>query len=237
MSPFAVFDLDGTLIRWQLYHAVFEQLASRGHIDQVVYSAVVTAEKRWKDRQMDFRSYQMLLINSYDQALHKLDPEQVKEAIENAYLEHRDQIYTYTRDLIAELKKKSYILLAISGSHHEIVELVARHYGFSDWAGTEYHQKDGRYTGTYTFPAHKKGETLKKFIEKHGLSTKGSIGVGDSESDIAMLELVERPVIFNPSRGLLEHAQAKGWEIVVERKDVVYQLVAKNKQYVLKLDN
>lgn len=39
-----------------------------------------------------------------------------------------------------------------------------------------------------------------------------------------MLELVDRPVAFNPNDELFEVAQARGWEIVIERKNVAYQL-------------
>jgi phosphoserine phosphatase len=39
-----------------------------------------------------------------------------------------------------------------------------------------------------------------------------------------MLELVERPIAFNPNKKLCAHAKKKGWEIVVERKDVIYKL-------------
>ena len=31
--PFAVFDIDGTLIRWQLYHSIADTLARLGHIE------------------------------------------------------------------------------------------------------------------------------------------------------------------------------------------------------------
>ena len=39
-----------------------------------------------------------------------------------------------------------------------------------------------------------------------------------------MLELVERPICFNPSRELYKAAKRLGWKVVVERKDVVYDI-------------
>jgi len=32
------------------------------------------------------------------------------------------------------------------------------------------------------------------------------------------------PIAFNPNRKLAEHARKKDWRIVVERKDVIYQI-------------
>ena len=56
------------------------------------------------------------------------------------------------------------------------------------------------------------------------MSFKGSIGVGDTESDVAFLKLVERPICFNPNKKLYDYAKRKGWEVVVERKDMIYFL-------------
>ena len=60
--------------------------------------------------------------------------------------------------------------------------------------------------------------------KKHGFSLKGSVGVGDSESDVPFLELVAKPICFNPSSKLYRHAKRNTWNVVVERKDVIYDL-------------
>ena len=48
--PFAVFDIDGTLIRWQLYHAIADALAKKGLIDAKTYSAIPGPPIEWKKR-------------------------------------------------------------------------------------------------------------------------------------------------------------------------------------------
>ena len=69
-----------------------------------------------------------------------------------------------------------------------------------------------------------KGKVLRRAVAKEGLTLAGSVGVGDTESDIAFLKMVERPFAFNPSMKLYRHAKKRGWEVVVERKDVIYRL-------------
>lgn len=233
---FAVFDLDGTLVRWQLYHAIVDKLADAGQIDPIDFSEVIDARLRWKKRETGttFRTYELVLINAYENALKTLTTQQFDEAVDAAFDEHKEQVYIYTRELIRDLKTKGYVLLAISGSHAEAVQKIANHYGFDDSAGTIYHRSKETFTGEKTFVAHDKKQTLTNLIKKHGLSLRGSIGVGDSEGDILMLEMVQRPIAFNPSSGLLEHAQSKGWEIVVERKNVIYKLNQENNKYTLK---
>jgi phosphoserine phosphatase len=48
--------------------------------------------------------------------------------------------------------------------------------------------------------------------------------VGDTESDAPMLEIVENPIAFNPNFDLKQIAETKGWKIIVEKKDVIYDL-------------
>jgi phosphoserine phosphatase len=69
-----------------------------------------------------------------------------------------------------------------------------------------------------------KANILKRAVEKEGLTLKGSVGVGDTESDISFLELVEKPICFNPNKRLYTYAKRNDWKVVVERKDVIYEL-------------
>jgi phosphoserine phosphatase len=135
--------------------------------------------------------------------------------------------------MIKALKAEGYVLLAISGSHQQIIDKLAGHYGFDDAVGQVYEVKDGAFSGEHTRPMHHKDVVLQELIDKHGLTTSGSIAVGDSESDIAMLAVVEQPIAFNPTRGLFNEATDRGWRVVVERKNVVYDLDPSGGRYVL----
>ncbi|MBW3568650.1 HAD family phosphatase [Candidatus Parcubacteria bacterium] len=226
MRKFAVFDFDGTLVRWQLYHAIVDQLAKAGWVDEKSYRDVKDARLRWKTRESQdaFKDYEKRLIECYEKTLPKLTADKLESAINKVFDEHKQQVYVYSRNLLSELKDKGYFLIAISGSHREVVELIAKHYGFDDWVGTKYEKIEGKFTGKYQLAAAEKDIILNKLIHEHDLKLEESIGVGDSESDIPMLELVENPIAFNPSEKLFNHAKSKGWKIVVERKNVVYEL-------------
>ncbi len=69
-----------------------------------------------------------------------------------------------------------------------------------------------------------KANILRRAVAKENLTLKGSIGVGDTEGDIPVFELVETPICFNPNMTLYRHAKRNKWKIVVERKDVIYEL-------------
>jgi phosphoserine phosphatase len=70
-------------------------------------------------------------------------------------------------------------------------------------------------------------------VQKHGLGYNDSVAVGDSEGDITMLEAVSKPIAFNPTQALFDHAKTKGWEIVIERKNVIYRLENRDGSYIL----
>lgn len=234
-NKFAVFDIDGTLIRWQLYHAVVDKLARDGLLGNKAEQKLHDARMIWKRREHPeaFKSYEKELIKVYEAALPKLTSDQFDSAVSDVAKEYKTQVYTYTRGLATKLKNAGYVLIAISGSHKELVQHVAKQFGFDIWVGTEYKRRDGRFTGDKIIGSHDKKATLKKLVNERGLLFKDSYAVGDSISDAPMLEAVERPIAFNPDRELLAEAKANGWPVVVERKNVVYKLEPKDGKYLL----
>ena len=235
MNKFAVFDIDGTLIRWQLFHAIVHGLGKNGHIPQDAHDRIRAARKEWKQRTTNngFSAYEEVLVQEYIAVLKNITPEQYSEVVQEVFEEYKDQTYTYTRDLIKDLKAKGYTLLAISGSHQEVIERLGKHQGFDYVVGAKLEQIGGQYTGRMDTPIFDKAKVLKKLVDEHGLAFEGSLAVGDSHSDVAMLDIVENPICFNPDRKLFEVAKERQWKVVVERKNMVYELEPKDGRYVL----
>lgn len=233
--PFAAFDIDGTLVRWQLYHAIADELVKRGYIDPEAFSAVKDARMQWKKRSDPeaFKDYERQLVQAYEKMLLDLSVPHFNQAVDSVFDKYKDQVYTYTRDLIADLKKQRYMLFAISNSQIEIVKKIAEYYDFDDSVGTLYHNDGQRFTGAETSPLGAKHKTLASLVKKHSLSFEDSVAVGDSTSDVTMLEAVKRPIAFNPERALFEHARAKGWQVVVERKNMIYEFEPADGRYTL----
>jgi HAD superfamily hydrolase (TIGR01490 family) len=238
-KPFAVFDIDGTLIRWQLYHTIVLRLAKAGVLGENAREELGEAMMRWKRREdpEGFKSYEMALVERFEGRVQGVTTKLFDEIGEQVVEEYKDQVYTYTRDLIKSLKVDGYVLFAISGSPHEVVSRIAGHYGFDDSIGSIYERAGESFSGKYEIAAHNKEVALRKLMEKYAVSLEGSVAVGDSPSDIPMLSMVERSIAFNPDRVLFEAAKEKGWLIVVERKNVIYELESKNGHYQLAASN
>lgn len=233
--PFAVFDIDGTLIRWQLYHAVTDKLAKLGYLDKMLYGQIRDARMNWKTRKDDdaFKTYEAVMVMGFEQIIKKLTAAQFNAAADSVIEQYKDQVYSYSRGFIKDLKSKGYVLLAISGSQVELVSRLAAYYGFDDYIATDYIKQSGKFTGEKKFYAKDKKKALEELITKHDLTLGGSIAIGDSGGDIAMLKMVEHPIAFNPESTLFKHAKKAGWPIVLERKNVVYKLESHDGTYQL----
>jgi len=128
---------------------------------------------------------------------------------------------------VKKLKKKGYFLLAISQSPKGILDAFCKDLGFDKVYGRFYELgPSDKFTGE-VIDLHliaNKGNIVRRAVAKENLTLKGSYGVGDTEGDIPMLELVENPICFNPNATLYRYAKLNGWKVVVERKDVIYDI-------------
>lgn len=221
----AVFDLDGTLYRWQLFHELVFVLKDKGLFTPEAVHQLDGAFQAWNNRQASFSAYERHVIDTLIGSLTEIPPSTFDEAAREVSERSGRKTYRYTLELMKQLKAKGYFLLAVSGSQQEVAELFARKFGFDDCIGSLYERDGDRFTGTILrFVPGNKGSIITDYTQTHGFTLKGSIAVGDSDGDVSMLELVEHPIAFNPNDTLLEVARAKGWKIVVERKNVALTL-------------
>jgi HAD superfamily hydrolase (TIGR01490 family) len=173
-------------------------------------------------------------VQEYFAVLKQVSPQQLDAIAQEVFDEYKDQTYIYTRNLFKKLQGEGYFMLAISGSHDEIIQKMARYYGFDAAMGAMHEKVGGKFSGNVGYsPVFDKREALERLIKKHGLTAKGSYGVGDSKSDAPILEMVDNPIVFNPDKKLFDIAAKQQWKVVVERKNMVYQLEPRQGRYVL----
>lgn len=234
--PFAVFDIDGTVARTSLYLASVHAMKRRGMLPEADSKAIDKALQAWLGRSSDesFEEYAKLCINIFDRALPTVKYSAYTAVVDEVLERFSHKIYRYTTSLIKELKKQNYMIFAVSGSEQSIVERFCKMYGFDDYIGNTY-EHDGLYfTGKTGTTFKNKVSYVERLAAKHGCAKKGSIAVGDTHGDIEMLEYAEKAIVFNPNKTLYEHATKVGWKIVVERKNVIYELGFDDGSYVLK---
>ena len=235
MKKFAAFDIDGTIFRSGLYREIVYELLALDQIPHEIVEDFAGLEIDWKKRRSDtaFKEYERAMAEAVDRVLPSIKITDFEQAAERVLDRLGEYVYAYTRGLVADLKEQGYTLIAISGSQEELVRPFSEKYGFDLWVGQHYERGDAYFTGHIEKTHKGKDVILQRLVEENGLSFEGSIAVGDSIGDIEMLSIVENPIAFNPEKDLFAAAKAHGWKIVVERKNMIYELNPYEQSYVL----
>jgi HAD superfamily hydrolase (TIGR01490 family) len=227
VRAFAVFDVDGTIFRSSLLIELVELLIIRGLFPESARKTYEAQYTRWRERADSYEQYIEAVVRAFTTNIKGVHYSDFMTVAEEVVALHKHHTYRYTRDLIETLKQQEYFLLAISHSPKAIVEPFCRELGFDKTYGFLYETgPESRFTGAVTDEhlMHNKGVIVRRAAELEGLTFRGSWGVGDTQSDISMLELVEHAIAFNPNRSLYRYARRMEWPVVVERKDVIYEL-------------
>ena len=223
----AVFDVDGTIFRSSLLISLVNHLVQTGAFPKNAERVYERARGRWLDREGDYEEYIQAVISAFQKHLKGIHYSVLADAAEEVVKREYKRLYRYTRDLLADLKKRGYFLLAVSHSPKTILDKFCPRLGFDKVYGTIYEIGPQEcFTGEITDAhlIHNKAGIVRRAVEKENLTLEKSIGVGDTESDISFLEMVGEPICFNPNKKLYRYAKRMGWKVVVERKDVVYEL-------------
>ena len=223
----AIFDIDGTIFRSSLLIELVSVLIEQGDFPESVRADYEREWKYWLERKGDYESYIMAVVKTFNENIRGVHYSKFDQAAETAIERYKNHTYRYTRDLVLELKKKGYYLLAITHSPKGIAEKFAKKLGFNKVYGRLLELGPNECFTGRTVDEHlimNKANIVKRAVEKNNLTLLGSIGVGDTESDIPLLEAVAEPICFNPNAKLYKHAKRSGWRVVVERKDVVYEI-------------
>ncbi len=227
MQKVAFFDIDGTVFRSSLLIELVDALIQKGIFPEKVGSMYATTEGAWKDRKGTYRAYIGDVIRVFERNIQGVHYGTLKDIGKEVVEAQGGRIYRYTRDLIHTLKEDGYAIVAISQSPKVIVDAFCMQYGFDKVYGRIYEigPRD-LLTGVVIDEELIKDKSLivERCIVKEGYTLEGSYGIGDTDSDIPLLEMVEHPLCFNPNRELYTHAKSVGWRVIVERKDVVYTL-------------
>ena len=227
MQSLAIFDIDGTIFRKNLHFELINQLVLMGVFPEKIRHTLTSLYSSWLEHEGTYGEYRDALVSLYAENIENVSVDTVKIASQRMIAFHKKRTYIFAERLIKHLKEKNYYIIAVSGSPMEAVEEYNKiHLHFNEVFGTVYESVNGRYTGKEeSVPVTDKGGFVMEYMKKNKFMRKKSYGIGDTGSDASFLELVEKPIAFNPDSELKLIAEQKNWKIKVERKDVVYDIV------------
>jgi len=225
-SRLAIFDIDGTIFRSSLVIELSHALVEQGIFPATAKKEIAKEYLAWLDRKGTYEAYINKVVKIYVKYITGKKFSRVDKVAKTVIAFQKDRTYRFTRNLIKKLKKQGYILAAVSGSPSYIVEKYAKTIGFDVFFGTELEVRKGKFTGKVKNldSAFNKAKIVKNLSLEHYADLKQSVAVGDTEGDVKMLSLVGCPLAFNPNLQLARIAKKNQWRIVVERKDVSYEI-------------
>lgn len=227
MRKVAIFDIDGTMFRSSLLIELVEGLIQADVFPLSAPKQYTQAYLRWLSRKDSYQKYIEAVVETFIKHIKGVAYKDFLQVAKKVTAFHQDRVYRYTRDLLSDLKRRDYYLLAISHSPKGIVEEFCREYGFDKVYGHIYEtDAQKKFTGKVLHQdlIIDKAKVLERAVAQQQLTLKDSVGVGDTESDIPFLRLVKKPICFNPNNKLYVYAKRQGWKVVVERKDVIYSM-------------
>ena len=233
MRPIAIFDIDGTIFRSSLTIELFKRLVREEIFRKDAMIKVRKSERKWINREGHYEDYIRDVVSAYLKAMIGVKRSQVVRASRKVIREQKYRTYRFTRNLLQKIGSR-YVTIGISGSPLEVVGEYNKFLKFDKFYGSEFGvDKKGRYTGVVLHePPRYKKEVVIRYLDRHKFSLKGSIGVGDTESDIGFLDLVEKPIAFNPNARLAQYAKKRNWPIVIERKDLIIEFNPEKVKYI-----
>lgn len=240
-NTIAFFDIDGTIYREGLITEVFKKMVKFEIIGgERWYNEVKPEFTKWDKRQGDYDLYLQKMVDVYMEGIKGLKKDQIEYIAKRVIEQKGDRVYTFTRDRIRWHKKQGHITAAVSGSPYELVKEMARKYELTDFRGAVYKMdKNNIYTGEVIpmWDSISKEKAILELVDIYNGDLEKSYAYGDTGGDYTMLKMAGNPYCMNPTKELLnkvisDKELSKRVNVVVERKDVVYNLDINNLQFL-----
>ena len=222
----AIFDIDGTIFRDSLLLQHLEKGVQYDLFPNALEEEIKPYKKAWENRELDYDDYLTHAAILYTKYLTGKNSEDVEFVARKVLEKEGKKLYTYTKERIKWHKEQGHEIIFISGSPNFLVNKLAEMLGVKTVYSSVYVTKDSLFTGDVIpmWDSKSKKEVIKTLANNYDLAT--SYAYGDTTGDFDMLMSVAHPVAINPNQKLLNKLKEtnKIYNIIVERKDVIYQI-------------
>ncbi|MBC8500403.1 MAG: HAD family phosphatase [Nanoarchaeota archaeon] len=131
-------------------------------------------------------------------------------------IEYNNCMHSSTPVLIDLLKEKGYDNIIMSLGPSEVVERVGSRLGVDGIFSAKLTTSNGVYTGSLESTIHYidgKKNCVRRIKDSGKYDWHRSMALGDSPNDIGMLEMVEIPIILNPTHNIEEVVEQYNWPV------------------------
>ncbi len=216
----AVFDVDGTLFDGNLGIEYVKVLVQKEIFSKDIGGVIFGWYKKYKDGEVDKSVAVDEIYKIYAWGMKGTTVERATEIAKETWRAVKNGTYGFAQDATRKLTANGYEVLLLSGSPIEMIRQLGRSLSVCSEnmvAGTLEIVR-GTYSGkivSYPGSSEQKIEELDKLVKRRNLEIdwKNSLGMGDNERDIGILERVGYPIAINPNAKLTSVAEKEGWKI------------------------
>src|SRR3989344_7940188 len=168
LKKVAIFDIDGTIFRSSLLIEAVNALVLEGVFPPRAQSGYAISYEQWLNRKGSYEEYITDVVKVFEKHIIGVKLSDFLRITKRVISLQKQRTYLYTRNLIHDLKKQGYFLLAISHSPKELLDEFCSNWGFNKVYGRMYEAKEGVFTGEtrHKEEISSKANILRRFIEK-----------------------------------------------------------------------
>lgn len=223
-KPFAAFDVDGTIFKSSLAEKVIDSCITAGVFKAEAFNAAFENKRRWQRSNNEgvYQAYLHRLVGAFVAELAGVEVAQFNAVTADMIAQQSVRKFAFPRKLMDALRP-SHHLMAISGSPNILVQPFLQDIDVQTTFGSTFVVDEGKFTGEAQTVGDK-ATLLRELVAKGEITQLGSLAMGDTFSDISMLQYADTPIMFNASRTLTNYGIEFGWLRVNEVKDQITAL-------------
>lgn len=210
----ALFDIDQTLYDGFMLLNFANYQAQEGMLAQESLSVLQKDLSQYQHKELDYETFAKILLVDWARGLRGLSYTDVLRQARQFLQGEKNNFYPFTKG-VTRLVNKTHDIYLVTGEPQFLAEATAELYPTSGYIASGFEVKDDFFTGKVSRALARREDkltALNNLLEKYPLHN--SLAFGDSEGDIAMLEVVGHPFCINPSEGLRIHATNNNWSVL-----------------------
>ena len=137
-KPVAFFDIDGTIFRSSLLIELVNKLVELEIFSGDAKDIYEQSHLAWQNREGSYEEYIDDVVKAFLKEIKGVHYGTFADTAREVVAVQRKRVYRYTRDLIQELKKNNYEIVAISQSPKTALDEFCKQYGFDRVYGRIY---------------------------------------------------------------------------------------------------
>src|SRR5690606_8280256 len=213
----ALFDLDNTLLPIDSDYEWSRFLVAAGKVD---------SDRFARENERFFREYQAGTLDITEFLAFQLGPLAAlpRDELDRLHARYMTEVVLpairpVARELVEQHQRAGDLCAIVTATNEYVTGPIARAFGIEHLIGARVEQVDGRITGRSPgTPSFREGKAtrVREWLAALGHAWEdfpASTFYSDSINDLALLELVSRPVAINPDERLGAIARERGWPI------------------------